>query len=348
MLLIKTLVGMEYIAASYIRERLDADIEVRPSGFLGLVIVHSDEIERISDIPEIETIIPISIECKADINEILKQAPKIAKLIGNAKTFAIKTKRRGTHDFTSADVNIRLGAEVKKLTGCDVDLISPEKTVYVEIIGDRALIGVTEGQVEHKKYTPDKVDSRKLLSKISIVQLPYLEKGAFELGERIGRAVQAFEIKELIIAPFGYANAYELEQFIKGVRKGQIARFEVQKRAYDRDVRKVPVLLQDLYQTARDKRKKRNLLIVTDPTGKQIKNVKDELGRKMFYADEIVVFVGSRVGIPKGVFKFADYVIDLAPYITFATEQAIPSALVALIAVFEEAFEDSGKKEETT
>ncbi|RLI88091.1 MAG: hypothetical protein DRO98_03675, partial [Archaeoglobales archaeon] len=35
-------------------------------------------------------------------------------------------------------------------------------------------------------------------------------------------------------------------------------------------------------------------------------------------------------------FKLADYVIDLAPYITFATEQAIPSALIALISVFEE------------
>ena len=97
-----------------------------------------------------------------------------------------------------------------------------------------------------------------------------------------------------------------------------------------------PILLQDLYQVARDKRRKRNLLIVTDPTGKQLVDVKDDLGKKMLYADEIVVFVGSRVGIPKGVFRLADYVVDLSPYITFATEQAIPAALIALLTIFEE------------
>jgi tRNA acetyltransferase TAN1 len=91
-----------------------------------------------------------------------------------------------------------------------------------------------------------------------------------------------------------------------------------------------------LYQTARDKRRKRNLVIITDPTGKQISDVSEELGRRMFYSDEIVVFVGSRTGIPKGIFRLADFVVDLAPYITFATEHAIPASLIALLTVFEE------------
>ncbi len=339
MLLVKTQRGMEYVAASYIRERLgDVKIEVRPSGFLGLVIVHSDEIEKIDDIPEIETIIPIAIECRADVDEIASKAEEVAKLIGDAKTFAIRTKRRGKHDFSSVDVNFKLGDRIRELTGCEVDLNFPDKAVYVEIIGERAFIGVIDGKEERKKYTPDKIDSRKLFGKISIVQLPYLEdvKAAAEIGERIGRAAQAFEVKELIIAPFNYVNAFELEQFIKGVRRGQLTRYKIQEKAYAREVRKVPVLLQDLYQVARDKRRKRNLLIVTDPTGKQLADIKDELGKKMLYADEIVVFIGSRVGIPKGVFRLADYVVDLSPYITFATEQAIPAALIALLTVYEE------------
>lgn len=78
-------------------------------------------------------------------------------------------------------------------------------------------------------------------------------------------------------------------------------------------------------------------MIVTDPTGKQIVDVKDELKKDLKYAKEIVVFIGSRQGVPKGVFRLADYVIDLAPYITFATEQAIPATLIALIGVYEEA-----------
>ncbi|WP_457548504.1 SPOUT family RNA methylase [Archaeoglobus sp.] len=340
MLLVKTIRGMEYVAADHIRERLgDVKIEVRPSGYLGLIIVHSGEIEKIKDIPEIETIIPIKIVCKADVDEIVSKAEEIVGIAGEFKSFAIRTKRRGKkHNFTSADINVRLGAKIKELTNAEVDLDFPEKAIYVEIIGDKAYIGVIEGKEERKKYTPEKVDSRKLLSKISLVQIPYLDdtSAAKEMGEKIGRAAQAFEVKELIIAPFGYVKAYELEAFIRGVRRGQLSRLEIQKKAYAREVREVPVYVHDLYQTARDKRRKNNVLIVTDPVGKQIRDVKDKLRRDLKYADEIVIFMGSRQGIPKGIFRLADYVIDLAPYITFATEHAIPASIIALISVYEE------------
>ena len=344
MLLVKTQRGMEYVAADHIRERLgNVKLEIRPSGYLGLIIVHSDEIDKIKDIPEIETIIPIYITCKADLDEIVSKAEEIVKIAGEFDSFAIRTKRRGKkHDITSTDVNIRLGAKIKELTNAEVSLDFPDKAIYVEIIGDKAYIGVIDGKEERKKYTPEKVDIRKLLSKISIVQMPYLDDitAAKEMGEKIGRAAQAFEVKELIIAPFGYVNAYELEAFIRGVRRGQWTRLEIQKKAYAREVREVPVYVQDLYQTARDKRRKSFVLIVTDPTGKQISDVKDQLKRDLKYADEVVVFIGSRQGIPKGVFRLADYVIDLAPYITFATEHAIPASIIALIGVYEEAEEE--------
>ncbi len=351
MLLVKTLRELEYVAADHIRERLgDVKLEIRPSGYLGLIIVHSDEIDKIRDIPEIETIIPISIVCKADPDEIASHAEDIVRIAGDFKTFAIRTKRRGKkHDFTSTDVNVKLGAKIKELTNADVDLNFPEKAIYVEIIGDTAYIGIIDGSEERKKYTPEKVDIRKLLEKISIVQLPYLEdiSAAKEMGERIGRAAQSFEVKELIIAPFGYVDAFELEAFLRGVRKGRWTRLEIQKKAYSREVREVPVYVQDLYQTARDKRRKNFVLIVTDPTGKQIADVKDQLKKDLKFAKEIVVFIGSRVGIPKGVFRLADYVIDLAPYITFATEQAIPATLIALIGVYEEAeLKSAGSDEE--
>lgn len=340
MLLLKTQRGMEYVAASVLKEKFpEVKMEIRPAGFLGLIVVRSDvRKEDVEDIPEIETILPVTVECRSKLDEILSLAGKIAGKIKGAKTFAIRTKRRGKHDFSSVDVNIKLGDKIRELTGCDVDLNFPDKAIYVEVIGDRTFIGVIDGDEERKKYTPGKTDSRKLFEKISIVQMPYLEdmRAAYELGERIGRAAQAFEVKELVIAPFNYINAYELEKFIEGIRRGQETRYKVQKKAYAREVRKVPILLQDLYQTARDKRRKRNLVIITDPTGKQISDVSEELGRRMFYSDEIVVFVGSRTGIPKGIFRLADFVVDLAPYITFATEHAIPASLIALLTVFEE------------
>ncbi len=340
LLVVKTPRGLEYVAAGAIRDRCgDVDIEIRPSGYLGLLIVKGVNKEDLLDIPEIERIIPVLEECKADLNEIVSKAENIVEKIGKFETFAIRTVRRGKkHNFTSTDVNIRLGAKIKELTDADVCLDFPEKAIYVEIIGDRAYIGAIDGKEERKKYTPDKFDSRKILEKISVVQVPYLETltGAREIGERIGRAAQSFELKELIIAPYGYVDAFELAEFIKGVRKGRASRLEIQRRSYAREVREVPVYVQDLYQTVRDKRRKNNLLIVTDPTGKQIADVKDELKRKIKFAKEVVVFIGSRQGIPKGVFRLADYIIDLAPYITFATEQAIPAAVIALITICEE------------
>ena len=346
MIIAKTQRGLEYVAASHIRDALaeDVKIEVRPAGYLGLIIVHSDQIEKLREVPEIERAIPVITVCKADPDEIASKAEEIVKAMGSFSSFAVRTTRRGRkHPFTSVDVNIRLGARIKELSGAEVSLDFPEKAVYVEIIDDRAYIGILDGRDERKKYTPDKIDSRKLFEKISVVQLPYLEDyvAAREMGERIGRAAQSFEIKELVIAPFGYVDAYQLCEFIKGVRRGQLSRLEIQKRSYDREVRTVNVLLQDLYQTARDKRRKGNILIVTDPTGKQISEVKDKLGKDLKLAKEVVVFVGSRTGIPRGVFRLADYVIDLAPHITFATEHAIPAALIALTGVFEEQSQES-------
>jgi tRNA acetyltransferase TAN1 len=346
MIIAKTQRGMEHIAASHVRDALgdsgdegEVRIEVRPAGYLGLVIIHSNEIEKVKEVPEIERAIPVVTVCKADPDEIAAKAEEIVGAMGSFSSFAVRTTRRGRkHHFTSVDVNIRLGARIKELSGADVSLDFPEKAVYVEIIGDTAYIGVLDGKEERKKYTPDKVDSRKLFEKVSIVQLPYLEDyvAAREMGERIGRAAQSFEIKELVIAPFGYVDAYQLSEFIKGVRRGQLSRLEIQRKSYDREVNEVDILLQDIYQTVRDKRRKGNVLIITDPTGRQISEVKYQLGRDLKVAKEVVVFIGSRTGIPKGVFRFADYVVDLAPRITFATEHAIPAALIALIGIFEE------------
>ena len=53
------------------------------------------------------------------------------------------------------------------------------------------------------------------------------------------------------------------------------------------------------------------------------------------------------------MFRFADYVIDLAPHMTFATEHAIPAALIALWGVYsgadieeEEEIEDDIRNDE--
>lgn len=347
MILAKTQRGMEYIAASHVRDEMgDVKIEVRPAGYLGVLIIHSDEIEKIKEIPEIEKVIPILFEAKSDLNEIISKAEDIVKAMGDFKTFAVRTTRRGLkHDFNSMDVNIKLGKRIQELTNADVDLNNPDKAVYVEIFNERTFIGILDGKEERRKYTPEKIDSLKFFEKVSFVQMPYLEniKGAREIGERIGRAAQSFEIKELVIAPYDYVNAFELMEFLRGLRRGQLARLSIQKRSYSRDVREVRVFVQDLFQTFRDKKRKKHLLISTDPTGNQIIDIREDLKRAMSRANEIVIFAGSRVGLPKGILRLSDFVIDLTPYITFPTEIAIPASLIALLDVYEETVREMEK-----
>ncbi len=346
--ILKTQRGMEGVAASYVKDLLpDASVWPSPMGYSGLVIVETgDESARkkLLEIPEVERVIPVLVETEADLERIAEGAEGIAHLIREDETFAVRTKRRGKHGFSSIDVNRVLGERVRELTGADVDLSWPDKVVQVEIIGDRAYVSVLPGE-EFRKYTPDKIDARKLFRRLTVVQMPYWGdyKACRSFGEKIGRAAQAFEVKELIIAPKEKMDAFELMEFLRGLKVGQESRYSIQKEAYPWKVEKVPVSVWDLYQVIRDKRRNRRLIIITDPKGPTLAELKEKLVRDMHYAKEIVVFIGSREGIPRGLFRFADYVIDLAPYMTFATEHGIPAALVSLWEVYEEFLREDGK-----
>jgi tRNA acetyltransferase TAN1 len=339
--LVKTQRDMEAVAGNYIREALPgSEVWIAPMGYSGLVIVETDDPEaekRLLEIPEVERVIPVLVETEANLERIAESAEKIAHLIDENETYAVKTKRRGKHDFSSIDVNRILGAKIKELTNADVNLSWPDKVVQVEIIGDRAYISVLPGE-EYRKYTPDKFDARKLFSKVTLVQMPYWGdyKACRKFGEKIGRAAQAFEVKELIIAPKEKMNAFELMEFLRGIKIGQESRYRIQREAYPWKVEKVPVSVWDLYQVIRDKRRNKRLIIITDPKGPTLAEVKEKLAKDMHYAKEVVIFIGSREGIPRGLFRFADYVVDLAPYMTFATEHGIPGTLVSLWEVYEE------------
>ncbi len=55
----------------------------------------------------------------------------------NVKTFAVRVKRVGRHDFTSKDLERSLGSVIlKNFPNLKVDLENPEKTIYVEIRND--------------------------------------------------------------------------------------------------------------------------------------------------------------------------------------------------------------------
>jgi tRNA acetyltransferase TAN1 len=348
--IIKTQKGYEAIAANYLKDEVeDIKVDITPHGYSGIILVESgDNIEeKALKIPEVERVLKVLFEVPADLEKIAGLAEKIAEYINEGESFAVETKRRGKHNFSSVDVNVVLGAKIKDLTNAEVNLDYPDKVVYVEIIKDNAYICIGERK-EWRKYEGNKKNARELFKKVTIVQMPYWGdlRVCRKFGEQIGRAAQAFEVKELIIAPKGKIDAYELLEFLKGIQVGQKSRYLVQKEAYPWDVKKVPISVHELYQVVRDKRRNNRLLIITDPKGNTINQVKDKLKKDLKSAKEIVVFIGSREGIPRGIFRFADYVIDLAPYMTFATEHGIPGALIGLWTIYDEEYDENndGKK----
>lgn len=154
------------------------------------------------------------------------------------------------------------------------------------------------------------------------------------MGIRLGRAAQAFELGELVIAPHQPVSVEELHEFLSGLLEGRESRFRIQKRAYARKVSKVPIRLQDLYQLVRERAGEP--MLVTDPTGKTASEAADEIEDAFRSGGRVTILAGAREGVPKGVFRFATAVIDLCPGLTFATEHTIPAAVSAIITCLEE------------
>jgi tRNA acetyltransferase TAN1 len=287
--------------------------------------------------PEAEKVFVAEACTRADPEEIARAAAAIApRYIKPENTFAVRTVRRGRHSFTSIDVNVVVGDAVRRATGASVNLRFPDWVVGVEIVHDEAYVVFYPGEKEWKKMRPGKYPLYKLFRRISVVQMPYLGPldACRTMGVRIGREVQNFEVRELVIAPIGLTPADQLGKFIEGVYDGIDSRFEVQRKIYSRDVHKVPVYVEDLYQVVRDRLGEP--LIVFEPEGDPVIDRRDDILRIFGGgARRVNIFIGSREGIPVGIYRFADLVLDLAPEITISTDLAAASAIIALATVLQ-------------
>ena len=98
------------------------------------------EIDGIKEYKNIKEIIRVE-EVKTDI-EILKQcATEWANRL-NGESFVVRVSRRGNHRFTSVELEKDLGAVIWKISKCDVDLKTPQKTYRVFIQDNRTFVSV--------------------------------------------------------------------------------------------------------------------------------------------------------------------------------------------------------------
>lgn len=338
LLLVKTVLGMERVAASYIAE-IDpgARIEPSPRGFKGLVLVEASrdkyevarEIE--AKVPEAEKVIVAEACTEAEPAKIAEAAAALApKFISSSETFAVRTVRRGRHNFTSIDVNVVVGDAVRRATGAQVNLRYPDKVVAVEIIQDLALIAFYPGSREWRKMRPGKYPLYKLFRRFSIAQMPYLGPldACRTMGVRIGREVQNFEVGELVVSPIGLVDARQLSVFLEGVFEGIESRYQIQRKSYGREVHRVPVYVQDLYQLVRSRYNEP--IIVFEPEGDPVSRRARDILEIVKRNRRVTLLFGSREGIPEGIYRLADLVLDIAPGITLSTEYAAASALIAI------------------
>lgn len=334
-ILVKTSLGMEKVASARIEEEFPwLKTKASPMGFKGIVLVSGckgGEEESISKrIVDADRVIPVHRITEAVPDKMASEAALLSKdLIKRDECFAVRTIRRGRHDYTSLDVNVIVGDRVRRETGACVDLTMPNKIVLVEIFQDVAFISILPGSFEWKKMRPGKHAVTRLFKKLSIVQIPYLGplEACRKMGVRIGREVQNFEVRELVVAPTGKVDALQLAEFLNGLHEGIESRYRIQSRSYHRRVRRVPVFLQDLHQLVRERRDE--VIIVLEPEGEPVSKVAGRLWELLRSGKRINILVGSREGVPLGVYRFADLVVDIAPGITLSTEYAAASALIA-------------------
>mgnify|MGYP001770661735 CR=1 FL=1 len=340
--------GFERIVASYIKE-LDESLEVTPApyGFSGLLLVSGArdkcELARLvrEKVPEVERVYVVEGYSRASIDEIVEVTKGIVRnSIKPSETFAVRTTRRGRHGFTSIDVNVAVGSAVKEVTGASVDLENPDKIISIQIVQDHAYISVISGAELPRKMKPYKYPMYRVFRYFTVAHEPYLgpRDAAYNMGVRVGREVQTYEIGELVVTPIGRVDAEPMLEFLRGLMEGIESRYDVQRRSYGREVHKVKVSIQDMYQFVRDKMGE--TIIIFEPEGEPISRVAEEVRRTILdtvrKGKRVYLMVGAREGVPVGLFRYASHTLDVAPGIVISTEYALASALIALTTILHE------------
>lgn len=128
--------------------------KVRKLFFKGNLYVETEMTQEaaIKALREVETyyigrIYPVSseISINASRDSIESIYTSLSKMDGLTEedTFRVNCTRRGSHDFSSRDIEVTVGRRLEEETGAVVDLENPCKTVVVQVFQDTVYLGVT-------------------------------------------------------------------------------------------------------------------------------------------------------------------------------------------------------------
>jgi len=98
-------------------------------------------IDELSRIPGIHHVLAVEDRPYTDMHNIFEQALELNREKIEGKTFCVRVKRRGKHDFSSQDVERYVGGGLNQhVASAKVQLNHPEVTVNLEIEDDRLLL----------------------------------------------------------------------------------------------------------------------------------------------------------------------------------------------------------------
>lgn len=109
----------------------------------GRIYILSDDEKIAERVAKVFGVVSTSIatETSPDIEEIAHKAAEVGeRTLDPSKSFAVRARRAGHHEFTSMDVARVAGAAIKERTGAKVDLTNPDVEIGIEVRESRALI----------------------------------------------------------------------------------------------------------------------------------------------------------------------------------------------------------------
>lgn len=128
--------------AENLRDALnDVDVPTSVESEWSRIFVRSEAVEALSVIQRVfgvSSISPVDAIVPAALDRIVDEGRRLYGERVKGRRFAVRAKRTGSHDFSSMDIQVDLGAALNP--GAEVDLDDPDVRVEVEIREDRAFL----------------------------------------------------------------------------------------------------------------------------------------------------------------------------------------------------------------
>lgn len=102
----------------------------------GRIFVDSDSLDEAEKIAKVFGVASTSLAIKTSSeleNIIEKGVDHARKRIKENMSFAVRARRTGKQEYSSKDIAVKLGAEIREATKAEVDLDNPDETIFVEV-----------------------------------------------------------------------------------------------------------------------------------------------------------------------------------------------------------------------